>query len=606
MKETIARMLAAVLSACVCCTMLFSCSQTTPPPSSSDSSDTASVTQPVSSQPEDIGIPTIDQLLNGSKEGWETITDEAYLKEIWKDYLYLTTVTIFNPYGFSSVEEISRRDLCNYFYYQMQRQGDTTDVQLLNIPDGMQYGIPVEKLETYCIRYFGSSIDFAVSEGDYTAYYYDAQTGLAGTGDDTTLDGSLLEAESIWNNPDSWPGTGIVSCDRIPGGYLMANCVSSIFASPDEYAQRKFLFQEQEDGSLVFLSAQLIYPETNLVSLSGSYETLPYQPELKSGVLCCAAEAGTFLTMQQDADHRSVVFSLCNYQTGETGKTVSVPLTETSYYYIRALIRNDQLVLLADGKLSAWDLSLNQTIAPTALPIAAELLSSADVSADLNRIAYVDDAGIQIYDRTTDQTRLLKNTAPYLNPENEVKNEGYSSPQFVENDSKIFVPRFGYEWTAGYLLYDLATDEGTDYPYIGSYGRFRANTSNGCYLMFHSIDNETLPPTYLSFSDGSVREAPELQPLAEYGDSGYWQMQANGQHWAWLASEQKEDSSSYQLFFFHADNQQLVRSDFELSLPSSYAEVTLCGITENGDAVITIEYLGEQYTVLVKSPISAS
>jgi len=75
-----------------------------------------------------------------------------------------------------------------------------------------------------------------------------------------------------------------------------------------------------------------------------------------------------------------------------------------------------------------------------------------DISNELDKIVYTDEAGIKLYDLKTDtETLLVKN----LYNEDYLERYFYRFPRFVANGRKIITDRLGYEYSLGYAIYDL-------------------------------------------------------------------------------------------------------------------------------------------------------
>lgn len=76
-----------------------------------------------------------------------------------------------------------------------------------------------------------------------------------------------------------------------------------------------------------------------------------------------------------------------------------------------------------------------------------------DISNDMMKIVYTDEEGIKLYDIKSDKEVLLTKN---VNIEDRLKRYIYGSPRFIANDTRIIANKKGYEYSLGYVIYDIA------------------------------------------------------------------------------------------------------------------------------------------------------
>lgn len=76
-----------------------------------------------------------------------------------------------------------------------------------------------------------------------------------------------------------------------------------------------------------------------------------------------------------------------------------------------------------------------------------------DISNDMTKIVYTDEAGIKLYDmKSSNEVLLTKN----IYNEDLLSRYIYNLPRFIANDTKVIVNKGGYEYSLGYTIYGIA------------------------------------------------------------------------------------------------------------------------------------------------------
>jgi len=121
--------------------------------------------------------------------------------------------------------------------------------------------------------------------------------------------------------------------------------------------------------------------------------------------------------------------------------------------------------------------------------------------------------GVKLFDLETGQYTLIPGTESYIDYESEIGSEGFKFADFVMDESKLLLTRVGWEWVAGYMLYDIATGESTFYEHIGRFGMWRYD--DRLYIADFRIDGGEPQPVYIDFATREVRPAPDLEERLE-------------------------------------------------------------------------------------------
>lgn len=591
------RSAAAVLlaAALVCCAPQQSVTQPPDPPESA-------VSQTESAAQSSDAVPDFAVLMLTSAA--ERVADADFLTAVWEDYLHFTYMNLSNGYvGFDAVEDIPVQELASYLYIQMQRAGDDAGSSLSQKyrqnPDGSYaFGISRPKLEEYCERYFGRSIDFASAKNprDPTAFVYRADTDTCHFYPGTTLE-HFEQNHVDYNQGDDWPYFSLNFIDRFAGGVYMADCsYDAVNALAQEKLTKKFVMKQREDGSFYFVSCHLVWPQTHYIQAEGSftelplYDSVPYEvPMLAEG-----ASPGTALVLlvYTPLEARYALLDLTN---GETLRSVTVPAGGIAgvfgTHFVSAAadgLRVWNLDLIEEAPVRAWTRNFCEAAGLTGGQKLSERIGGVDFSEDLQRMSFSDDEGVRLYDFAKDSVTTVPGTAPYRDPQNEVASEGYTTTWLVDGGKKLFACRVGWEWTVGYLLYDTGTGKTFEYPYGGGYGIGRTLTDSAAYLTGHDGAQGSI---MIDFATGKVL-ASDIAP-----EPGVWR-EGGGRFDAFFEPVEGRNTPgdgllTQRLAVRDGETGQIARTDFILTAPAGSERIF--GVTRTGKVYVYAEYLGERY-----------
>lgn len=528
----------------------------------------------------------------------ERITEPGFLNEIWNGYVFDTFINIANGFQeFSRLEEIPQLELMRYLNIKMQRAGEDAGAWTPGVQRGdmMCYSLPREKLSEYCERYFGRAVDFTVSRGEQ--YSYDAEQDRVYFYPASTADSfEVLDYSSI----AEWPYWRLNFVDRLDGEIYIANVSQTHVSSIDEMNElytSNFILQRREDGSFYFLALVGVWPETHRVTLEGDYRELPYIKAVERGSFLCGGTEPDTAVFQQPLDGISLELTLVRLSTGEVlaQRTIEYP-GETSIGFLDK--RGDRIVAATGKRLGVYGLDLSEIRPFSEFP--EELQNalgddgqprSLDFLPDLSRMSFVDDEGVKVYDFDTGKVTLVPGTEPYQPEGKIVAWTGYGSTMLVMGGEKVFAVKFGYEWTEGYLLYDLKTEESTYYPYGGGYGAGRIVTDTGALLVnhFERGNAETTESFHIDFGTGVVERQEESwegeTPFFRTGAGRYAVREQSG-----IVGDQMVKTT-----FLRIDLETGEETPLALTVTAPVGSVRVLGAADDGTAYVTVGYLGERY-----------
>ena len=446
----------------------------------------------------------MDELEAGG--GGERTENPEELQALWEAYIYPVFTSISNyTRGFESLEDIPMRDLCDYLRGRMFWHYDTEGM------DKDEY-TPVEKLETYCERYFGGTVDFRQNREDLW-YYYDAQTDRASSGN-LRMD---RDEPGRYDDLQAFPQCALDAVAYYPDGWVIATCTS--YANTDIEADRyslnkRFLMREREDGSLYFVACDYAFDATDRIRLSGDYQELT-MPVMDMDIIMPGPAADSFVAGWRNKDNSQVYGTLDMY-TGVAEEGITLAADGSDAARIRhAGLTGDTYVVMTGEKLLAFKGDLGVVLSwdahPTWLMDAvddADRLANVCFSPDLARVSVCAAEGVRVFEVATGESMLVPDTARKWDDRDIMSGEAYSGGDFVAGGSKLFCMKVGYEWTVGYLLYDLGTGESLYYPYSSGYGRTSRLTDGGYFLANYDVGLEEGEPIYIDFETGEVFPVP--------------------------------------------------------------------------------------------------
>lgn len=536
----------------------------------------------------------------------EHIDDPEFLSEIWNGYVFDTFINIANGFAeFSQVEEIPRIELIRYLNIKMQRQGEegvwTPGAQK---GDTMGYSVPLERLEEYCARYFGRSVDFTGGRDQGGDYFYDEGEGLVYFYPASTADSFDVPP---YDSIEEWPNWRLNYVDRVEGGLYIANVSRTHVASLDEMNElytSHFILKKREDGSFYFVGLVGVWPDTHRVELEGSYRELTLPEEFENGIFLCEGDQPDTAVFWRNATDSSLELMLGNLLTGEvlSRRMIEYP----GEYSIAFLEKRGGRIIAATGRqMGVFGLDLSE-IRPMA-DYPADLrnalggsarLRSFDFLADLSLMSFSDGEGIKIYNLKTGELTLVPGTEPYEPEGRDVEWTGYGDAMFVLGGKKLFATQLGYEWCNGYLLYDLESGETIAYPYGGGYSIGRLVTDTGALLMNHSdrSDNDRKATWRIDFKTGLAEEIPETfegeMGFYHSGDSRY-SARMNTR----IAGDRMERATILRV---DVETGEEVPLDLVVTAPNG--STRMLGTTEGGSVYVSVSYLGERYLLEASTP----
>ena len=595
---------AVVLTICfMLCFSLVSCKSSSEPQISSSTLNPAeSKPEPADTQQE-TEFPTIDELLLISAA--EKIEDSAFLEKFWNDYICFTFLTISNGITeFDSVEDIPIASIADYLNIQMQRDNDTDVIKALDGGKSDTFSIPVDKLTAYCEQYFGKPVDF--TQSDIRAYYsYNADTKSASFSPQrlSSFDGIY------YNNIEDWPNFTLDYVMKYQDDlYLAATSFRLVHAidEENETLTKYFLLKKRADGSYFFVSSKYVFPETHYVSFEGNFSELPFIKN-KPSYIAIGSTSNTYIGAGE-LKSGIVPISLVDFTSGKILKSINLELPETyyGYAYLKAHVNN--LVAITGDSMIVWDKDLNVAKPLTPLPktlidgadydkSASDFggsISNVDFNDDLTKIVFSDGEGIKIYDFNTDKITVVPESEAYYDKNNIMRSSGYKTVEIVDNNKKVFAWKVGYESTIGYMLYDIEKNESRFYPYSGGYGIWISINNSGVMLAHHYEYNKELEPLYIDFATGDVVPKPDFKP----SESGNW-LTVNDKYSAWVEETLSGNRMANCRIIIQDNSTGISRAaDCLIKAPAgSVGYSVFC--TDDGKAYVEIDYLGEQYTLLV-------
>ncbi len=299
---------------------------------------------------------------------------------------------------------------------------------------------------------------------------------------------------------------------------------------------------------------------------------------------------------------------ITDYATGETLKSYYLPIPENAYGPGYLNVRGDKLVAIAGDQMVVLDLDLNEISPLSSLP--ETLLGSVrndnpvsgfgmsatgiDFNDDLSLMVFTDSDGVKLYDFDNGTVTFVPGTEPKIDPDHMIQKRGYKSAGIVDQGKKVFAWKVGWEWTVGYLLYDIESGEGTFYPYSGGYDMWRSISDSGAPLAFHESTTGETGPVYIDFATEDVSPLPEFKPSL----SGGW-IDTREPYSAWI-DEISNDGGLVQSRIMIQDNKtgEITPTSCVITAPEGSIENKIF-CTRDKKAFVSVSYFNERFSFLV-------
>lgn len=547
------------------------------------------------------GIDLEDYL---TREPMKVSKDAKLLESLWVEYIHPGVLNIVNGgIKYKGVSEIDPLNIARYLNYQMQREG-VLEESILSKDAYLSYGVPLRKLEDYSERYFNVRINFK----DYpnkSEMYVDESTGICyfypnGSYEDL--------AKVAYNDIGSWPNYMLDNVAIYDDGIYIATCYLQTYQGIEgELYEYKLVFKQREDESFYFVMADGHYPKTNKISVTGRYSPLGDTVLEKLPDLVYSMEDKGEIVVLDQVSPISREYRTIDLATGKVVHTFRVENSIQKPIRFAKMI-GEKLVVISDRTIYVSDC---RTREESTIEIPDKLMdsikrvneyeeySSITLSEDLEKLALVDAEGIKIFNLKTDKLHLIPDTAPKLDEDSMLDNEGYGELRFVAGGDKLWATKLGYEWRVGYLLYGIEEESSVFFPYVGGYAARDLYLGEHALLIGHGKEGEILENQLImvDFASGEATMQEISQSEVLGGD-----IRSNSQHIISMTSQLIGQGmvkiKLYTLYIL--DNKQVDFKQHDLLITAPSVAGIVSYLTEDGQIYLKVSYLDEHIGIIVR------
>ena len=463
----------------------------------------------------------------GEPLGEEVITEPEVLQKFWEDYLDDAPFTLTSSFtSWHSPEEIEPLSLCNYLFLKMQRNDDLEGTNIQDVIDGKspELIIKADKLLSYHERYFAEMYDYRKVES--SGCFYDPNT------DSVVMSVGYLIAQLPEVNYDQFEEYPHFALESLTLDHSEGTATAKVgiadyrLPSPDPENKIYDLlkFEMAEDGSFRLISSNIDFTPMKGSYMKGESQKLPYIDSL--GSFTTTGPAGDILPLFA-YDAKGLKFSSVNIKTGEFKDIDIIPLI-SDHSESSVILRNGHIMLietsynlLPDGNIDTKepDVVLSELYLTGSERRMIELPENcayiSDISPDLNKMLYKEkmDGDFIVYDFTTKSSTPIVGTAPQIpdiKDENDIFNiEAFGHGRFSFDGSSVVLFKFGYEWGAGYAVYDIATGALMEHQVKTVWGGYPIMTPSGLYIGGIADEgNSSYAHGFLKFNEGEIQKLP--------------------------------------------------------------------------------------------------
>ena len=463
----------------------------------------------------------------------EIVSDTAVLEKFWEDYLDDAPFTIASSFtSWHSPEEIEPLSLCNYLFLKMQRNDDTEGTNIQDILEGkaQELVIKADKLISYHSRYFAEGFDYRKTES--SGCFYDAET------DSVIMSVGYLLAqlpEVKYDQFEEYPHFSLESLTLDKESKTASAKVGIAdyrLPAPDNENKlyNTFTFEICDDDSFKLISSNIDFTPMKGSYMKGEKESLPYIDSLNK--YTTTGPTGDILPLFT-YDINGLKFSSVNLKNGDFKEISVIPLI-SEHSESSVILRNGHIMLIETGYntdeegniiTKTPDVTLSELYLDGSekriVDIPENCSYIADISSDLSKMLYKEsmDKDFLIYDFDTKETTKILNTAPPIpqiqSEEDIFSIEAFGHGRFSPDGTAAVLFKFGYEWGAGYAVYDIATGALIEHPVRTAWGGYPIMTPSGLYIGGISDEgNSNYVHGFLKFRQGEIEKLPPT-PLPE-------------------------------------------------------------------------------------------
>ena len=463
---------------------------------------------------------------SGSSQSPKKMTDPEILSQFWEDYIDDCPFTISSSMAsWDEPSQIEPLALCNYLFLKMQRNSDVEDTNFHDLVNNNtdEIWIKADKLQKYHQMYFVKDFDYRSINS--AGCYYDEKN------DSVVLSVAYLIAQLPavkYDQFSEYPHFSLEKLEVYPDKTVKATIGAMDFRLPAANEENKIYqymyFEISDDNTCRHLSAQVDIKPLKGSYIKGEFEKLPFIDGLNK--YTTVGPVGDIVPLfGYNSEGLAVLKG--DIKKGTIENIGTLPL-RASHSESNVILRNGHILLIE----TTYDLLDDSTIntkepnvylseifldgsKPKEIEIPEKCSYIADVSKDLDKMLYKEklDGDFCIYDFKEKKTTVIANTAPEIpkedDPDGLFNIETFGHGQFTNDGKMIVLYKFGYEWGAGYTIYDISTGASIYHPVETVWGGFPIMTPNGLYI--GGISNEgkdSYKHGFLRFNEGSIGELP--------------------------------------------------------------------------------------------------
>lgn len=472
-------------------------------------------------------ILTACQSSGGGKAPKE-IKDPKILSQFWEDYIDDCPFTISSSFSsWDDPSEIEPLALCNYLFLKMQRNSDMEDTnfdELVNNNADVIW-IKADKLSKYHRMYFTK--DFNYRTINSAGCYYDEKS------DSVVLSTAYLIAQLpavTYDSFDEYPNFSLEKLEILPDNILKATVASVDFRLSSQKEKGKIYqymyFELSEDETCRHISAQVDIKPLKGSFIKGNFKKLPFIKDLDK--YTSIGPIGSIVPLFGYNNDGLTVLK-ADIEKGTIEQLSTIPL-RSEHSESNIILRSGRVLLIETTYELADDKTIN-TQKPNVylseillndgsvreIEIPKDCSYIADISGDFGKMLYKErmDGDFCIYDFNEKKTTVIEDTAPILPKEDDPNGlfaiETFGHGQFTDDKKKLVLYKFGYEWGAGYTIYDILSKSSVYYPVKTIWGGFPIMTPYGLYIgEIDDGDENSYKHGFLSFKEGSLKELPTV------------------------------------------------------------------------------------------------
>ena len=336
---------------------------------------------------------------------------------------------------------------------------------------------------------------------------------------------------------------------------------------------------EREPESLLVSESEpieddLVVDDVPRFTLEGPYETLP---ALQGSLFAIGGDPDSLILRTEQG------FALVNWRSGVVIREIERPAGNANVY----TDDKGQITALYGWGLIIWNNRLEEVCRrdfPQSVTAPHDVLYSGGglgywyASPDGLYLTRCDDEGIKLFNLETGEMRLLPDTGRVVLRPEHPDGAQYKYARFVLNGSKLLCWHIGWEWTEGYMIYDLETGQQSYHPHGSEESMYVGIGDAGVYLTGYRRYDDKSPHgyVYIDFKTGESRAAPELEAIWNYFEFSY--AQSMGRYVVKLALQHVADAGEA----LAADT--LVRKITVLDSHTGEVYDTGCTVTTQGGA----------------------